>query len=328
MMHIRGHPSDYDGWAAGGATGWSYKDCLPYFQKLEDQEDDTSPWAGHGGPLPVTNAGKHDPNPTSRAFIDACLELGYPGTEDFNGPNMEGTGWHHINVVDGKRFAAYRAYLEPALARPNLTFETGALASRLIVEDGRCTGVEYLQHSRHHKAHASAEVIVCAGAIESPKLLLLSGIGDPKELKAVGVEPLVDLPGVGRNFHNHVLTGVIHESPAAGPGRQAEPVGERAVLEVRSGRDRPRPADRVRPRPVQHHHRPGPPELDQHPARAGPTEVPRLGPARRQRPDVPPARQPELSRRGERHGEDGQSGQDLARDLRDEGVRTVGRRRN
>ena len=116
MMHIRGHPSDYDGWAAGGATGWTYQDCLPYFQKLENQEDDTNPWAGHGGPLPVTNAGKHDPNPTSRAFIDACLELGYPGTEDFNGPNMEGAGWHHINVVDGKRFAAYRGYLEPALS--------------------------------------------------------------------------------------------------------------------------------------------------------------------------------------------------------------------
>ncbi len=225
MMHIRGHPSDYDGWAAGGATGWSYQDVLPYFQKLEDQEDDTSPWAGHGGPLPLTNAGLHDPNPTSRAFIDACLELGYPGTEDFNGPNMEGAGWHHINVVDGKRFAAYRAYLEPALARPNLTFETNALASRLIVEDGRCTGVEYLQHSRHHKARASAEVIVCAGAIESPKILLLSGIGDPKELKAVGVEPLVDLPGVGRNFHNHVLTGVIHES------LQPVPVGKQNLSE-------------------------------------------------------------------------------------------------
>jgi choline dehydrogenase len=138
---------------------------------------------------------------------------------------MEGVGWHHINVVDGKRFAAYRAYLEPALARPNLTFETEALASRLIVEDGRCTGVEYLQHSRHHKARASAEVIVCAGAIESPKLLLLSGIGDPKALKAVGVEPLVDLPGVGRNFHNHVLTGVIHESP------QPVPVGKQNLSE-------------------------------------------------------------------------------------------------
>lgn len=221
MMHIRGHPSDYDGWAAGGATGWSYQDVLPYFQKLEDQEDDTSPWAGKGGPLPLRNAGLHDPNPTSQAFIDACIELGYPPTADFNGPHMEGAGWHHINVVDGKRFAAYRAYLEPALGRPNLTFETDALASRLIIEDGRCTGVEYRKDGRTHKARASSEVIVSAGAIESPKLLLLSGIGDPKELKAVGVEPLVDLPGVGKNFHNHVLTGVIHESPQpVPPGKQ------------------------------------------------------------------------------------------------------------
>ena len=223
MMHIRGHPSDYDGWAAGGATGWTYKDCLPYFQKLENQDDDTSPWAGHGGPLPVNNAGKHDPNPTSRAFIDACLELGYPGTEDFNGPDMEGAGWHHINVVDGKRFAAYRAYLEPALSRPNLTFETDALATKLIIEDGRCTGVEYRKGSRTHRAHThkAGEVIVSGGAIESPKLLLLSGIGDAKELKALGIEPTVDLPGVGKNFHNHVLTGVIHESPQpVPPGKQ------------------------------------------------------------------------------------------------------------
>ncbi len=221
MMHIRGHPSDYDGWAAGGATGWSYQDVLPYFQKLENQEDNTSPWAGHDGPLPLTNAGLHDPNPTSRAFIDACLELGYPATDDFNGPNMIGAGWHHINVVDGKRFAAYRAYLEPALARPNLTFTTNALTSRLIVEDGRCTGVEYLKDGQTQRANASAEVIVSAGAIESPKLLLLSGIGDPKELKALGIDSVVDLPGVGRNFHNHVLTGVIHESPQPVPqGKQ------------------------------------------------------------------------------------------------------------
>lgn len=221
MMHIRGHPSDYDGWAAGGATGWSYQDVLPYFQKLENQEDDTSPWAGKGGPLPLTNAGLHDPNPTSRAFIDACLELGYPPTDDFNGPNMLGAGWHHINVVDGKRFAAYRAYLEPTLARPNLTFTTNALTSRLIVEDGRCVGVEYIKDGGTQRANASAEVIVSAGAIESPKLLLLSGIGDPTELKALGIDPVVDLPGVGRNFHNHVLTGVIHESPQPVPqGKQ------------------------------------------------------------------------------------------------------------
>ena len=221
MMHIRGHPSDYDGWAAGGATGWSYQDVLPYFQKLEDQEDTTSPWAGHGGPLPLRNAGLHDPNPTSQAFIDACLELGYPPSPDFNGPEMIGAGWHHINVVDGKRFAAYRAYLEPALKRPNLTFETNALATRLVVEDGRCTGVEYRMGGRRHVAHASAEVIVSGGAIESPKLLLLSGIGDRKELKVAGVEPTVALPGVGRNFHNHVLTGVIHEAlQPVPPGKQ------------------------------------------------------------------------------------------------------------
>jgi choline dehydrogenase len=212
MMHIRGHTSDYEGWVAAGCPGWSYEECLPYFKRSEDQEDDTSPWAGKGGPIPLTNAGKHDPNPTSAAFIAACRELGYPATDDFNGPNMEGTGWHHINVVDGKRFSSRRGYLEPALKRPNLTFRTNALATRLLIEDGRCVGVEYLQDGVATSARATGEVIVSAGAIESPKLLLLSGIGDPDELKSVGVEPKVDLPGVGKNFHNHVLTGVIHEA--------------------------------------------------------------------------------------------------------------------
>ncbi len=179
MMHIRGHRSDYDAWVAGGATGWSYDDCLPYFQRSEDQEDDTSPWAGKGGPIPLTNAGLHDPNPTSAAFIAACRELGYPATDDFNGPNMEGVGWHHINVVDGRRFSSRRGYLEPALKRPNLTFKTNALATRLIIDDGRCTGVEYLEGGQPTSARASAEVIVSGGAIESPKLLMLSGIGDP-----------------------------------------------------------------------------------------------------------------------------------------------------
>jgi choline dehydrogenase len=221
MMHIRGHPSDYEGWVAAGCPGWSYDEVLPWFQRLEDQEDDTSPWAGHGGPLPLRNAGKHDPNPTSAAFIEACRELGYPATDDFNGPDMEGAGWHHINVVDGKRVGSLRAYLEPALGRKNLTFRTGALATRLIVEDGRCTGVEYLSRGRTVTARASGEVIVSAGAIESPKLLMLSGIGDRRALKRYGIGGVADLPGVGRNFHNHVLTGVIHESPQpVPPGRQ------------------------------------------------------------------------------------------------------------
>jgi choline dehydrogenase len=156
MMHIRGHASDYDGWAANGCPGWSYDECQPYFQRLERQEDNTSPWAGHAGPIPLTNASLHDPNPTSRAFLDACRELGYPETPDFNGPTMEGAGWHHINVVDGRRYSSRRGYLEPALARPNLTFETDALATRLIVEDGRCSGVDYLHNGQPATATATA----------------------------------------------------------------------------------------------------------------------------------------------------------------------------
>lgn len=212
MMHIRGHVSDFDNWAYNGAPGWAYQDILPYFQKLEDQEDDTSPWAGHGGMMSVINAGKRQPNPTSRAFIDACLELGFPPTDDFNGPNMEGVGWHHINVKEGKRHAANEAYLEPFLGvRPNLMLETNAQTTRLLFEGNRCVGVEYAHEGSLKQAHANLEVIVCAGAIESPKLLLLSGIGDPAQLQQFDIPVVADVKGVGENFHNHVLTGVIYE---------------------------------------------------------------------------------------------------------------------
>jgi choline dehydrogenase len=142
MMHIRGHASDYDNWAYNGCPGWTYEDCIPYFQKLEDQEDDTNPTAGRGGPIPVMNAGLHSPNPTSAAFIDACKEIGFAETADFNGPNMEGTGWHHINVKDGKRSSTAEGYLIPALERPNLTLATHAQATKLLMDGKRCTGVE------------------------------------------------------------------------------------------------------------------------------------------------------------------------------------------
>ncbi len=212
MMHIRGHPRDYDNWAYNGAPGWTYDQCLPYFQKLEDQEDDTSPWAGKGGPIPVTNAGKHFPNPVSAAFIDACLELGFPRTEDFNGPNMEGVGWHHINVKDGKRYSTYMGYVVPAMSRPNYHLETNAQATRLLFEGKRCVGVEYSQNGEIKSARARREVIVSCGAIESPHLLQLSGIGNPTQLKEFDIPVVSDVPGVGENFHNHVLTGVIREA--------------------------------------------------------------------------------------------------------------------
>lgn len=212
MMHIRGHTSDYDNWAYNGCPGWAYQDVLPYFKKLENQEDDTSPWAGKGGLLYVANAKEHNPNPTSEAFINACVELGYPYTQDFNGPNMEGAGWHHVNIKDGKRQSMAVAYLYPALQRPNLTLSANSQATRLLFTGKRCQGVEYRQNGEIKTAYANHEVIVCAGALESPKLLLLSGIGNPTHLKEFGINVVADVPGVGENFHNHILAGVIYET--------------------------------------------------------------------------------------------------------------------
>jgi choline dehydrogenase len=220
MMHVRGAPYDFDDWAYGGCPGWAHRDVLPYFQRIEDQEDRTSPLSGQGGPLHVINAKRHGPNPTSEAFIDACLELGYPYTEDFNGPTLEGVGFHHLDIKDGKRQSAAVAYLDPALGRPNLTFIGDANAERLLFSGTRCVGVEYQKGDERGAARAAREVIVCAGAIESPKLLLLSGIGSAAALSRLGLPVLVDLPGVGENFHNHVLTGVIGEcSRPVPPGR-------------------------------------------------------------------------------------------------------------
>jgi choline dehydrogenase len=231
MMHVRGHRLDFDDWAYQGAAGWSYTDLAPYFAKLEAQEDPIPGISGTGGPQVVTNAGRHDPNPLSRTFIDACLELGYPEVSDFNGPSMLGAGWHHLDVRDGQRRGALASFLEPALDRPNLTLRTNATAMKLVFKGERCVGVKYRQagptvpagdgrtvpsdeSGRHgpHTAHAAGEVIVCSGAIESPKLLLLSGIGDPEQLRRHDIPVVSDVPGVGRNFHNHVLTGLIAET--------------------------------------------------------------------------------------------------------------------
>jgi choline dehydrogenase len=215
MMHVRGHASDFDHWAYEGCPGWSYEAVLPYFQKLEDCEDDTNPLGGRGGPLAVSSARLHDPSPASAAFIEACVELGFTRTEDFNGPRMEGAGWHHANIRDGKRHTMFAAYLRPALERPNLTLTCSAQVSRLLFDADRCVGVEYSDPSvvgQSRRVTATREVIVCAGAIESPKLLLLSGIGDPVQLKAFGIPLVSSLPGVGENFHNHVLAPLIYRT--------------------------------------------------------------------------------------------------------------------
>jgi choline dehydrogenase-like flavoprotein len=240
MMHIRGHPSDFDNWAYQGCAGWSYADLAPYFAKLESQEDQTDPRIGTTGPQTVTNAGRHEPNPLSQVFLDACEELGFPSTDDFNGPNMIAAGWHHIDVKDGRRQGTLAAFLEPALSRPNLTLRTDAQATGLIWRGTSCVGVSYqqlagvrpsgegrrlpeVQHDGPgpRSVTATREVIVCGGAIESPKLLMLSGVGPADHLRQHGIPVVADLPGVGGNFHNHVLTGLICETAdPVQPGRQ------------------------------------------------------------------------------------------------------------
>ncbi len=212
MQHVRGHSSDYDHWSYASTPGWCYADVLPYFQRLEDQEDESSPWAGHGGPLSVINAHLHQPNPTSQVFLDACHERGYPFTADFNGPTMEGAGWYHLNIKDGKRHSAARAYLLPAIDRTNLTVATHAQVTKLLFEGTRCIGVAYVQNDMLLTARARHEVILAAGAIESPKLLLLSGIGRPDHLQPFDIPVLVDVLGVGENLHDHPLGYVTYQA--------------------------------------------------------------------------------------------------------------------
>lgn len=226
MMHTRGRPQDYDDWVRQGATGWGHADVLPYLQRLEGQRDATNPTAGRHGPITVVNA-KDTGNPISQTFLDACAELGYPQVDDLN-VEAFGAGWHHVDIRDGKRCGVRVGYLEPALGRPNLTVRTGALVTALDFDGTRCVGASYLRDGTSHAVRAAREVIVCAGAIASPKLLMLSGIGDPAHLREVGVPVRVELPGVGRNFHDHPLTigpiGYLAE-PGADPRGQVTEVG-------------------------------------------------------------------------------------------------------
>ncbi|MEU6808043.1 GMC family oxidoreductase N-terminal domain-containing protein [Streptomyces sp. NPDC046831] len=205
MIYIRGNRRDYDAWAAGGADGWSWQDVLPYFLRAEDFRGAPSPWHSTGGPLTVSEGRSR--HPLADAYVTAAQEAGYRYTSDFNGPEQDGVGYYHLTQRDGLRWSAADAYLRPALSRPNLEVLTGVLCTRVLLDGDRATGVEVERDGELLCLRAEREVVLSAGAYNSPQLLLLSGIGPGSELASHGIAPRVDLP-VGENLQDHPHVGL------------------------------------------------------------------------------------------------------------------------
>lgn len=209
-IFTRGNPADYDRWAnEEGAEGWSFQEIKQYFLKSEGNSVLSGEWHGSDGPLGVSNL--QDPQEMTRAFVRSCQELGVPYNPDFNGAKQEGCGFYQLTVKDSKRCSAAVGYLRPAMKRSNLTVETNVLAHRIIVKSGRAIGVEYSQNGKMHTVKADSEVIVTAGAIGSPKLLMLSGIGPADHLASLGLDVVHNLPGVGENLHDHFGIDIVAE---------------------------------------------------------------------------------------------------------------------
>ncbi|WP_033294118.1 GMC family oxidoreductase [Amycolatopsis jejuensis] len=219
MAHLRGYRGDFDRWAAAGATGWDYAGVLPYFRRSEDVPGGDPAYRGRGGPLRPRPIAK--PHPLSEAHVDAARRAGHRVAADLNDGELLGAGLHDLLIRDGRRESAATAYLRPAMDRPNLTVRQGAEVHLLAVKDGRCLGVEYVVAGTQEWAAAGSEVLLCAGAVASPRLLMLSGIGPADELAALGIRVTADLPGVGRNLQDHVLLAGIRveaERPLPPPG--------------------------------------------------------------------------------------------------------------
>lgn len=206
MIYIRCQKEDYDNWAALGNEGWGYDDVLAYFKKAEDNNRLADKYHGQDGPLWVSD--QVAPHGISRAFVKAMQQYGLPYNADFNGETMYGAGFYQVTCRNGRRRSASVSYLWPIRKRKNLTVLTGARALRILAQNGRAKGVEYEAGGQVEHAEASAEVLVSSGAINSPRLMLLSGIGPADELRGLGIEPVHDLPGVGKNLHDHICTNV------------------------------------------------------------------------------------------------------------------------
>jgi len=208
LIYVRGQPEDYEHWAALGNPGWSWQDVLPYFIRSERNERGGDAFHGEDGPQGVSDVGR--PNTLARAFIDACVEAGYPANPDFNGESQEGAGPYQLTTWQGRRCSSATGYLKPAKARSNLSIETGAHVCRVGFSGARADTVVFRQGGREKTVTARREVILSAGALQSPQLLQLSGIGDADLLKRHGIEVLSHRPAVGQNLQDHLQVRVIH----------------------------------------------------------------------------------------------------------------------
>jgi choline dehydrogenase len=221
MLYVRGRPLDYDLWEAQGAAGWGWEDVRPYFLRAEDNERGASEHHSVGGPLHV--ADERSPRPLTARFLQAAETAGIPRIQDYNGPEQDGAALVQVTQRNGRRWSAADAYLRPAMGRSNLEVVTGAHALGVRLEGARATGVRYRERrGRERLATAEREVILAAGAIGSPQLLMLSGIGPADELRDVGVDVRVDLPGVGRNLHDHPYVTCVWDLPQGGSLADAE----------------------------------------------------------------------------------------------------------
>ncbi|WP_232806860.1 GMC family oxidoreductase [Geodermatophilus chilensis] len=208
MIYVRGAAADYDEWAElTGDPSWSYEHVLPLFRRMEDNARGADRFHGVGGPLRVEDP--RSPHAWSRAAVASAVAAGHPRNDDFNGATPEGAGLYQLTQRRGRRWSAADAYLHPAAGRPNLTVRTGALTTRVLISGGRATGVEYRSGGQLHTAHAAAEVVLAGGAVNSPQLLMLSGIGPGAHLREVGVDVVHDLPGVGGGLQDHPLVPVV-----------------------------------------------------------------------------------------------------------------------
>ena len=204
LLYVRGQHQDYDHWAQMGCTGWSFEQCLPFFKKSENFERGGDEMRGSGGPLNVMDMpSTHE---LLDAFIDAAEQAGYPRNPDYNGKDQEGFGYYQVTQKAGRRWSTAKAYLKPALKRPNLRLETQAHTTRLIFEGKRCVGVEVIQQGKTHQFRAGREVVLAAGAIQSPQILELSGVGQAGLLRELGIDMVHELQGVGENHHDHYLS--------------------------------------------------------------------------------------------------------------------------